>query len=668
MPKGSEYRLEKSRLYHFPHNSALYEEFDFMLHALDPKKTGQRVYTFGEMCKISLVEQIKSNKFKLFHRKPYAIFTRKPPPDFDTLLGRLSRNKAKKIAENRRMAFKRFLGNPSKNYDDFVEVQYKPTKTWRQNWVEFVRDYADLAAYCGLLPAFYKNPLGDSEEDGYVISDMCIKYLDGKADPTHVMMGMKYANSSINLMRYPQFNIRVRPFYSALKLLTELEKQGVKMIDKKLLGAAVGCLRTEEEIPEAATLLCREYKRDVVASFSYRSRTPSDFLREGERFSLSLVAFLNHWELVRIIEGRANFVRITDKGKELIHKTPPNALFYNFLVDHVKPTPLLGFLLNAFCENVGKGITELDYDPLISQLSSVVEEEDVSNALEIVRSELNPSPIQFIRGSRIKLNNITFQYSVTPSADFASSTEAAFIEHGVASVIVALPKMIAKYPPESMMKEIRSTALASEGSKYEDILAEVIEKLNVGKVKRLGHIHAGQRYTDIVWELPILESITGQEKILLIIMEAKSGNAIRQFDERIAISDIINTLKDRYNRTLPKVAGLWVWVIDGSSLPSSSATHGGARPGSKTFQEKMNEILQLMAYTGRLVVVTAFNVESFIQYYSYLYGTMMEVNPPLTEVNMPNFWIWGKAFRPLNGYVFICDDANEMRRKLMMTS
>jgi hypothetical protein len=151
---------------------------------------------------------------------------------------------------------------------------------------------------------------------------------------------------------------------------------------------------------------------------------------------------------------------------------------------------------------------------------------------------------------------------------------------------------------------------------------------------------------------------------LLIVIDAKAGDAIRQFDERVAIDDIRNTLKDRFSAVLPQVAGVWVWVVDSTSLPTVAGTHGGARPGSKTFLEKMNEMLQLASYIGRLVVVTALNVDSFIAYYNYLFSAISRITVPFTEVKLPNFWIWGPAFRPLNGYVFILDDDREMKRKL----
>ena len=667
MSRGSEYRLEKSRLYHFPHNSAIYEEFDFMLRVLDPKKTKQEVYTFKEICKVLLVEQVRAGKFKAFHPKPYDIFTKLSPPDLETLIAKMGRSRAKRLAEERKQAYKNFLRNPERNYEDFVETQYKPTKTWRQNWVEFVRDYADLAAYCGLLPAFYKNPLGDSEEDGYVISDRCTLYLRGKMSPEEIMMGMKYANSSINLMRYPQFNIRVRPFYSALRLLVELEKLGVKLIDKKLLGAAVGCLRSEEEIQEVADLISKTYGKEV-ATFNNQPRTPKDFVREGERFSLCLVAFLNAWKLVRITQGRTKLVRITEKGKQWIDKTPSNALFYNFLINHVKPTPLLGYLLNMFAQNAGKGITRISYSSIVDLLKTVVEKSELDETLTLIRDELTPSPIHTIEQTTILLNPLTYQYSITSSTDFASDAEAAFIEKGVTSIIIKAPPIVVTRPPEDMLDQIKVAAVGPAGFAFEDVLGDALDALKIGKVVRLGHVHAGQRYTDLVWEVPIIDSITRSERQLLVIVEAKAGDAIRQFDERVAIDDIINTLKERYSRVLPKIAGLWIWVIDGMSLPGAVGTHGGARPGAKTFLEKMQEMLQLMAYTGRLVVVTALNVDSFIEYYSYLYGAISQAELPLTEVNMQNFWIWGGAFRPINGYVFVYDDYREIRKKLIVSA
>ncbi len=664
MPGGSRFRLEKDRLYHFPHNSAIYEEFDAMLRALDPEKTGQSTYTFKEICRIMLIDQVKSGKFKDFHSRPYDIFTKPSPPDLNTLYEKAGRYRARKIAEERKEAWRKFLRNPDRNYEGFVDVRYKPTKTWRQNWVEFVRDYADMAAYCGLLPCYYKNLNSDSEEDGYVLSDRGRAYLKGRVRPEFVMMGMKYANSSISLMRWTQFNIQVRPFYAALRLLVELDNRGVKLIDKKLLGAAVGCLRTEDEIPEAAELIKSEFS-SPIASFSRQPRTPPDFVKEGERFSLSLVSFLARWKMAEIKEGRTSLVRVTDFGREVVGRTPRYAFFYNSLLGHIKPTLLIGHLLYVFCSTVMGGNDQLDYAALVGQLKAVVDMNEVDDALAIIKDQLDPSPIKAISHGSIQLNPVSHQYAITPASDFSSSAEAAFVERGVGAIAIKAPPAVQVAPPKAVLARLQTVANGSNGSEYEDVLVEALKDLKTGKVVPLGHKVAGQRYTDIVWEVPIIESIVGSEKEILVIIEAKSGDAIRAFDERAAMDDIVNTLKDKYSKRLHNVAGIWIWVVDSSNLPSVNGSHGGAREGSKTFREKMNELLQLTSYAKTLVVVTAMSVESFVEYYSYLFGSLPQQKPPLTEVTSQNFWIWGKAFRPLSGYVFIYDDPMELRRRLL---
>ncbi|MEM2146872.1 MAG: hypothetical protein QW279_16025, partial [Candidatus Jordarchaeaceae archaeon] len=91
------FSLQKEKMFHFPHNSALREEFDFMLQILNPEKTGQRVYTITEICEKMMIEQIKAKVFQRFHSKPYGIFTRFPPPDMPTLQKKMGKKKAKML-------------------------------------------------------------------------------------------------------------------------------------------------------------------------------------------------------------------------------------------------------------------------------------------------------------------------------------------------------------------------------------------------------------------------------------------------------------------------------------------------------------------------------------------------------------------------------------------
>ena len=644
-----------------------------MLRILDPRKTGQTVHSFKDICKKLLIEEVKAGKFSNFHPKPYAIFANAVPPDLGTLIDnmraihpRIGKANALDLARKRRVAYRKFLSDPEKDYDAFVDTQYKPTKSWRQNWVEFVRDYADLAAYCGLLPAYFKNPLLDSEEDGYLFSDRARRYLDGSLSPEAALCGMKYANSSINLTRYPQFNITLRPFYATLRLLLALEASGVTLIDKKLLGAAIGCLRSEAEIQDAANLIGSDYGRPI-AKFSNRPRTSKDFVREGERFSLSLVAFLKAQGLVHITSGtNAKLVRIATKGRALVDATPPNATYYAHSIGNLRLTPLLGYLLNLFTDYASKGRDTIEYVPFRNNLEALVDASQLEQLIHMISSRLHPSPILSFDGSVIKLQPITHQYAVTPGTDFASLAESGFVERGAGSIIIKPSNPTVTRPPETFLSQIKATSLGSDGSAYEDIIATALRSLKLGMVRSFGHTYSGQRFTDIVWEVPIYDATTNSEMTLLILIEAKAGGAIKQFDERAARDDIITTLKERYSKVLPKIAGIWVWVVDSDSIPSSNATHGGARPGSKTFEEKMHEMLTLMSFTQRLVVVTVLSADSFTEYYSYLFGAFPQLKPPLTEVNIQNFWIWGPAFRPLNGYVFIYDDVMELRRKLMI--
>ena len=95
----STFSLSKDKMFHFPHNSALRKEFDFMLKSLNPKKNGQRVYTIMEICEKTMIEQVKENVFQDFHSKSYDIFTKFPPPDMPTFARKNGHKRGKKISK-----------------------------------------------------------------------------------------------------------------------------------------------------------------------------------------------------------------------------------------------------------------------------------------------------------------------------------------------------------------------------------------------------------------------------------------------------------------------------------------------------------------------------------------------------------------------------------------
>jgi hypothetical protein len=113
----------------------------------------------------------------------------------------------------------------------------------------------------------------------------------------------------------------------------------------------------------------------VVARFEQSLGAKKDFVREGERFSLSLVSFLNRWKLVDVSEGRTKMVRISEKGREWVRRTPPNAIFYSFDLGEMRLNPLIGYLLNLFEETVKRGVYEVDMKVLCGQLEEVVDED-----------------------------------------------------------------------------------------------------------------------------------------------------------------------------------------------------------------------------------------------------------------------------------------------------
>ena len=659
----STFSLRKDKMFHFPHNSALREEFDFMLQILNPEKTGQRVYTITEICEKMLIEEVKQKVFKDFHsKKPYPIFTKFPPPDMPTLQKKMGKKKAKTLAKKRIQAYKKFASNPEKQIRAFLSTQYKPTKTWKQNWIEFVRDYADLAAYCGLLPAFFKNPYRDSPEDGYVVSDNMISYLKGELSFEDVLMSMKYANSSINLERYYQFNIEVRPFYSALKILKILKSRGVELVEYSLLAAVVSCLRNEDEISSVVKLILKKYATKLIAKFGDKPLKHS-FHREAVRFSLSLLSFLKSANLITLHRAKhVRYVRITKKGEMLLKKTPGRAIFYTHKFEGIVVTPLIGYLLNLFSISTRKGERILDLNILQENLKDIVNKEELEETI-LRLSKLKHPPIKKFEKPKIKLVSIKNQYSVVSWVDFASSHEAKFVDEGKGAIPKYVKKVEIIAPPPKMLSLLVKTATSSKGDEYEDALGKALKSLKFGRVRQFGHKRRAQRYMDLVWEVPIIDSITNSERTLLVLIEAKSGGAIKQLDERIVTDEAKRTIKV-HRKKLPKICGIWIWILDGRKLPATIAVHGGARAGAKTFLEKLNDLVLLTMYVNRPIVVTTMNIDCFIEYFSYLYSMLKDVTTPLNEIRTPQFWVWGSLFRPVSGWVFVYEDKEELKRRL----
>src|SRR3989344_8932031 len=76
------FSIKQDRFYHLPHNSVRVDEFDFLVSKLDISK---KHYKAKELQKLFLIEQVKNDKFRVFHQKPYRNFTEAIPPDKESL-------------------------------------------------------------------------------------------------------------------------------------------------------------------------------------------------------------------------------------------------------------------------------------------------------------------------------------------------------------------------------------------------------------------------------------------------------------------------------------------------------------------------------------------------------------------------------------------------------
>ena len=153
-----------------------------------------------------MIEQVKCDKFKIFHQKPYKNFTADIPPDKDSLRNKFNelenavicpantiKSIYKKIQElgpedalewfiqQRKDAFHKFSSNPEIYYDEFIDTAYTTQKQWKYNWAEFVRDYIQFLSYIGIIPAYYKGWGVDNQisgDVGFVISKLGEKYIN----------------------------------------------------------------------------------------------------------------------------------------------------------------------------------------------------------------------------------------------------------------------------------------------------------------------------------------------------------------------------------------------------------------------------------------------------------------------------------------------------------
>ena len=674
------FKITKKRMYHFPHNTLFVGELIFLLKSLDLNK---RSYSFKEVVTHLFNEEIDKGVFAEFHGNMPNKIIHGEAPDVKAIKSKFASIKKSKKKPNGMPdeLFKEIMSlslDEATNYfikkrssdfakntgEDMLDVQYKPTKTWRQNWVEFVRDYIDFAAYCGLFPCYYKLPTTmASEEDGYVVTPKLKDFIQDKISLEEILMEFKYSNSSINVRRYPKFNIEVRPFFAALKLLSLLKDRKIDKIEKKLLFGSVSCLDNEKELNSAVEFIVNfnKEKKDI-------KNYSKQIVEEIGRFATGMHRFLTETNLIKeSVEGNITNCSITDKGEKLLNNTPQNSLFFGHYSGNLYYSPLVAFILDTFTNLSKKGINKVGLNEIVGILKNV----NKTELIEILGgiSGLNPSPIEKIEGDIILLNDFSHQYAVSPYADFASLEEANFVYLKQISerITSKLEKGTLIMPPESTLKALHDAAIASNGDNYEEEIKKAISLIGIGEVRRFGQNTRFQRVSDVVWKLEY--EINGEIKPLLIIIEAKSGNAIYEFKEGKESEDMINTLVTFYKNDFASLEGIWIMILDSDKIPDSKG-HGGFRGDevlSKSFMQKMLIIHKnLLSAFGKPILVTAFAIKPFLEYYTYLYSVIKQNNLKNINALVEEFYMKGTLFFDEYRYIKTINDVEDIKRNLFV--
>lgn len=673
------FNITKERMYHFPHNTLFTEELMFLLKSLDLNK---KSYSFKEIVELLFKEEMNKNVFAKFHgNMPYKIISGEYPdvkaikskfisikssgkkpngmPEelFDKIMSLSAEDSTKYFIKKRSADFTNVSNN------NLLDVQYKPTKTWRQNWVEFVRDYIDFAAYCGLLHCYYKLPTDRaSAEDGYVITPKLKEFLSGKVTFEEILMDFKYSNSSINAKRYTQFNIEVRPFYCILKLLSILKAEGLNKIDKKLLFGSISCLIDEREVDTAKDFIIKFLRNNK----NINSVLSEDTIEEIGRFATGMHRFLTETKLIQ--EHRENnitYYSITEEGEDLLQKTLPNTLFFGHYYNDLYYSPTVALLLKNFADCVNEGDNKILIDNILNSLKNINKEKlmDLLGSM----SNLKPSPIKKIDKDAVILNELSCQYTVSPYVDFASLEEAGFVhfQQVAERVSIKVNKNKVILPPKSTLQSLLSAALASDGDMYEQEIEKALKLLNIGNVRRFGQNSRFSRVSDVVWKLEYETS--GEIKTMLVIFEAKAGRAIYSLKEDKESEDMINTLTTFYRDEFTNLQGIWVIILDSDKVPDSNG-HGGFRGDerlSKSFMQKMSIIHRnLISSFGKPVLVTALAIKPFLEYYTYLYSVIKQNNLVNINAFVEEFYMKGTLFFDDYRYIKTINDEGYMKKNL----
>lgn len=609
--------MQLQEKYHLPHNSIRIDEFYFMLESLDLSK---KYYIYEDLRMLFLTKQIMLDKLKEFH------------PAYH-------RNLVNHTNENIIKLYEKAKANPSQqNLSNLLNCQYTPRKTFKQVFNETVRDYTEFFAFLGLLPTYYKGKKG-GEKKHYVTNRLKL-FLTHDLSLEDILFDFKYRNSSKDYDSITMYQISVRPFIVAMNACKKYFDLGYEKIHNKIISAIV-LYAKDENIDKFINMFndpqkdISHYKKFFVGNFN----SINDELGRATLFLRPYLIYLGYLDR----DGKYYI-----KGKKKISDdiAPNRAVFCNSHLNNITLTPVVGKVLYTLNKIAKKNKYSCDISELFDH-NIAKEDKDF-----LIDELIKLGCIISFSEDKVFINKLKYQFAINPYTDFFDIDDANYVE-SIGDISINAEEFIVdehNMKITSILESIKPIALGSDGEKYEQVFYDLLQdNFNVFDVKWLGANAVGKRLSDILIRVKVFDG--SKTSTLAIIIECKAGKAIRTFDERKEIDDLVNTLKKEKG----PIDGIWYWIVNGDALPNIDS-HGGYRVNeySKSFMEKLSDIqFSVSEYMRVPTIVTAFSFDSISNYISYLYDLTYKFDyDTLNKIDVPHFWRWSKKFMNLQ-YVMV---------------
>lgn len=263
--------------FHLPHNAILPDEVKFILSLLDADKD---YYLYDDLKAMMFEEEIKQNKFEIFHAGMYSNF----------MNNEVLRDYYNKIKTG------------ELNYSDIKHAAYSPKKDLNGCWNEQARDYFEFIAFTGLMPSYYKGRSATESEKRYYIGSTFKKYKSGEYSYQDILFKMKFRNASKNYDNIEQYNVRNRPFVVAIKVMDILKNKGYSTIDGLSLSYIIRNIKDEDDLSNSEVF-------DSIRPFDFRN-SDDQFKKELGRGSTFLKRHLSEGLGIELLEGRTTIYNL----------------------------------------------------------------------------------------------------------------------------------------------------------------------------------------------------------------------------------------------------------------------------------------------------------------------------------------------------------------------